>query len=262
MKAGKNVLSPKELQLLAQSSRGAGELASLALPAADPSDLTFHAVDLDRWLLPGAVPKVLDGAYVPTTYEHFVKRPLDLVLAVLLALLSLPILLGLALAIRFSVGSGVIYRQVRVGRGGRRFTMVKFRTMLPDRRVSQSYQAVDRRICHKRDDDPRHTDVGRWIRKTSLDELPQLWNVVKGDMSLVGPRPELPSVVERYEPWQHTRHQIRPGLTGLWQVSPRAGGLASEGVHLDLDYMQKLSLVTDCKILLRTVLVVFQRTGH
>jgi lipopolysaccharide/colanic/teichoic acid biosynthesis glycosyltransferase len=263
VKADESVFRPREHESLGQSSRGVGEIATLEVPAADPTDLgMFHAVDLDPCMQSGAAPKVLDGVYVPTTYEHFVKRPLDVVLAGLLALLSLPIFLGLSLAIRFCVGSGVIYRQERVGRGGRRFTMVKFRTMLPDRRVSQSFQAVDRRTCHKRDDDPRHTKVGRWIRKTSLDELPQLWNVIKGDMALVGPRPELPSVVERYEPWQHTRHEIRPGLTGLWQISNRAGGLANEGVHLDLDYMQKLSLVTDCKIVLRTVLVVIQRTGH
>ncbi len=190
------------------------------------------------------------------------KRPLDLVLATTLLLFFLPVFVILALAIRLSVGPGVFFRQERVGRDGRRFTMVKFRTMLPDRRVFQAWAGVDRRICHKRDDDPRHTPVGRWIRKSSLDELPQLWNVIKGDMSLVGPRPELTSIVERYEPWQHARHQIRPGLTGFWQVSHRAGGLAYEGVHLDLDYMQELSLATDCKTLLRTILVTLRRTGR
>jgi len=264
VEADKNVLSRKELKPLAESSRRAEELATMAVPAAGPSDrATFHAVDFDRPLRLEAAPKVFDGAHVRTTYERFMKRPLDIVLAVFLVLSLLPILLGLALTIRVSLGSGVIYRQERVGWGGRRFTMIKFRTMLPDRRVAQlPFAGPDRRICHKRDDDPRHTKVGRWFRKTSLDELPQLWNVIKGDMSLVGPRPELPSVVERYEPWQHARHQIRPGLTGFWQISDRAGGLANEGVHLDLDYMQKLSLATDCTILLRTVLVVIRSTGH
>jgi len=199
--------------------------------------------------------------HLATTYERFVKPCLDVVLATALLIVSLPISLVLALAIRVSLGSGVLYRQERVGRHGVRFTMVKFRTMLTDRRVCQSSFDVERRVCHKRDDDPRHTPVGRWIRKTSLDELPQLWNVIKGDMSLVGPRPELSGVVERYEPWQHARHQVRPGLTGFWQISDRAGGLAYEGVHLDLDYVQKLCLATDCRTLLRTIPVVLRRTG-
>ena len=182
--------------------------------------------------------------------------------AVLLAVL-LPVLLAVAVAVRMKLGKRVIYRQERMGRDGKSFVMYKFRTMHPDRRrVQVPFEGIDRRISHKRDDDPRHTAFGRFLRRSSLDELPQLWNVLKGDMSLVGPRPELPHVVARYEPWQHQRHRVKPGLTGFWQVSERAGGLAYEGVHLDIEYLQQLSLWTDVRVLLRTVPVTLRRTGR
>jgi len=101
----------------------------------------------------------------------------------------------------------------------------KFRTMRPDRRQAVlPYSGPDRRVCHETDNDPRHTPLGRFLRKYSLDELPQLWNVLVGDMSLVGPRPELVEVVERYESWQRERHRVKPGLTGLWQVTCRGEG--------------------------------------
>lgn len=146
---------------------------------------------------------------------------------------------------------------------GRPFTMYKFRSMEPDRRKSQQpFEGRDRRTCHKRDDDPRHTPCGRFLRRGSFDELPQLWNIVKGEMSLVGPRPELPHIVARYEPWQHRRHDVKPGLTGFWQVSDRAGGLAYESVGLDLDYIRRMSFWTDCGVLLRTVPVTLRRTGR
>ena len=162
-----------------------------------------------------------------------------------------------------SLGRGVIYRQERIGRGCRPFTMYKFRTMGHDRRLAQvPFTGVDRRTCHKRDDDPRHTTLGRFLRRSRLDELPQLWNMIRGQMSLVGPRPELVHIVDRYEPWQHERHRVKPGLTGLWQVSDRANGLACEGVDLDIAYVQRLSFWTDCGVLLRTVPVVVRRSGH
>ena len=196
-------------------------------------------------------------------YERYVKPILDRSAGVVLTLVALPLLVAVALAVRIKMGKGVIYKQRRVGRNGVPFTMYKFRTMAPDRRGAvRPYDGPDRRICHKRDDDPRHTRFGMLLRRSSLDELPQLWNVIRGDMSLVGPRPELPHIVERYEPWQHERHQVKPGITGVWQLSGRAGGMACEGVELDIAYLESLSFVTDMVILLRTVPVAISRTGR
>jgi lipopolysaccharide/colanic/teichoic acid biosynthesis glycosyltransferase len=101
-------------------------------------------------------------------------------------------------------------------------------------------------------DDPRHTELGRFLRKWSLDEIPQFWNLALGHMSLIGPRPELPSIVERYEPWQHRRHEVKPGLTGLWQVSARGDVPMHEATHIDVAYVDDVSLVRDVKIVART----------
>jgi lipopolysaccharide/colanic/teichoic acid biosynthesis glycosyltransferase len=197
-----------------------------------------------------------------TLYQRVVKPVLDAVAAVALLVLTLPLLAAVAVAVRVVLGRGVIYRQQRVGRGGRPFVIYKFRTMHPDRRKAVlPYDGPDRRVCHKTDDDPRHTPLGQFLRKYSLDELPQLWNVVRGDMSLVGPRPELLEVVQRYEPWQRGRHRVRPGLTGLWQVTRRGEGLAHENIELDLEYIDHLSLSTDLRILALTVPVVLFGSG-
>jgi lipopolysaccharide/colanic/teichoic acid biosynthesis glycosyltransferase len=151
----------------------------------------------------------------------------------------------------------VIYRQTRVGQGGSTFDVLKFRTMAPDRRLAQRpYEGLDRRRTHKSVQDPRHTKVGRLLREYSLDELPQLWNVVRGDLSLVGPRPELVAIVERYESWQHLRHTVKPGLTGLWQVTERGNGLMHEHTNVDLQYLRSVSFLVDAKILLLTPLVM------
>jgi lipopolysaccharide/colanic/teichoic acid biosynthesis glycosyltransferase len=196
-------------------------------------------------------------------YAPVGKPVVDFLGAVILTVVVLPVGILVAVLVRISLGKGVLYRQERIGRYGRPFIMYKFRSMRADRRVGQvPFPGIDRRICHKREDDPRHTRVGRLLRRTRVDELPQMWNVIKGDMSLVGPRPELPHVVSRYEPWQHDRHQVKPGLTGLWQVSDRAVGLAYEAVDLDIEYLGRLSFSTDCAILLRTLPVIARRTGH
>ncbi|TMF12974.1 MAG: sugar transferase, partial [Chloroflexi bacterium] len=120
----------------------------------------------------------------------------------------------IAIAVRLSLGRPVIFRQTRVGQQGSLFTIYKFRTMLSDRRVCErELTGVDRRASHKCDHDPRLKPLGSRLRRWSLDELPQLWNVIRGDMSLVGPRPELPRLVDGYAPWQHERHDVKPGLT-------------------------------------------------
>lgn len=202
-------------------------------------------------------------------YATKVKPVFDVVLAAALFLLTLPAMLVIAMAIRVSMGPGVIYRQRRVGRHGRPFTVYKFRTMLHDRRsraqirvTDPAWDGLERRVCHKREDDPRHTPVGRVLRKLGLDELPQLANVLLGQMSLVGPRPELVEVVERYEPWQHARHQVKPGITGLWQVSERGQGLMCENTSTDIAYVANVSLRTDLRVLARTVpAALIRRSG-
>jgi lipopolysaccharide/colanic/teichoic acid biosynthesis glycosyltransferase len=208
-------------------------------------------------------PAVQDVARPGATYDRAVKPVLDVLGGLVLSMLLLPLILLVALLVRVKLGKGVIYRQTRVGRNGRPFVMYKFRSMEHDRRRNQQpFEGRDRRTCHKRDDDPRHTPCGRFLRRASFDELPQLWNVIKGDMSLVGPRPELPHIVAHYQPWQHRRHDVKPGLTGFWQVSDRAGGLAYESVGLDLDYIRRMSLRTDLAVLLRTIPVTLRRTGR
>ena len=196
------------------------------------------------------------GAYV-----RYVKPAIDRTVGTILLVGALPILGIVAFAVRRRIGSPVLFRQARCGRNGEPFDVLKFRTMRADRRMSRDAVAEDRRVTHKSDEDPRHTDLGRRLRKWSLDELPQLWNVVRGEMSLVGPRPELVDIVARYEPWQHQRHLVRPGLTGLWQISRRGEGLMHLYTDIDLEYVATVSLRTDLKILVRTIPAALSRSG-
>jgi lipopolysaccharide/colanic/teichoic acid biosynthesis glycosyltransferase len=199
-----------------------------------------------------------------TRYERLVKPAVDRAVAIALLLVTLPVLVLVALAVRARMGRGVIFRQERVGRDGRRFTVLKFRTMAHDRRRRVAPAPTpDRRKTHKHEHDPRLTPLGRFLRKWSLDELPQLWNVARGDMSLIGPRPELVSIVDRYETWQHGRHRVKPGLTGLWQVTARGEGPMHENTHLDLAYAERVSFRNDCRIVLLTIpaLLLGRRTG-
>ena len=127
----------------------------------------------------------------------------------------------------------------------------------------QPFAGTDRRVTHKSDDDPRHTALGRLLRKTSLDEIPQFWNVALGQMSLVGPRPELVEVVARYQPWQHRRHEVKPGLTGPWQISQRGDVPMHEATDVDVAYVDDLSFRTDVMILLRTIpALLMRRSGR
>jgi lipopolysaccharide/colanic/teichoic acid biosynthesis glycosyltransferase len=197
----------------------------------------------------------LDIEVPAVRYRRYVKPVIDRVAAGVLLVMLLPVLLAVAAAVRWSLGRGIFYRQERVGFGGERFTVLKFRTMLPDRRGARvPWDGEDRRITHKTTADPRHTRVGQFLRKWSLDELPQLVNVLKGDMSLVGPRPELPHIVEGYHPWEHARHMVRPGLTGFWQTTARSEGPMKEFTHLDLEYVRKVSFRTDLRLLVATPL--------
>ena len=170
------------------------------------------------------------------TYVRIWKPGIDGMLVMILIFLSAPGMVLIAVIVRITLGRGVFYRQSRVGQHRRPFEVLKFRTMLPDRRRTQvPISFPDRRCTHKAKNDPRHTSIGRFLRRWSLDELPQLFNVARGQMSLIGPRPELPSVVARYEPWQHVRHNVKPGMTGLWQVVARGVDPMEKRIDLDIE---------------------------
>jgi lipopolysaccharide/colanic/teichoic acid biosynthesis glycosyltransferase len=197
-------------------------------------------------------------------YEHWGKRAFDVVVSASLLLLALPVMAIVWAALRVTLGRDVVITQDRVGRGGQAFGMYKFRTMHWSRRgTSAPFDGPDRRVAHKADHDPRHTPVGRALRKASLDELPQLMNVLKGDMSLVGPRPELVSVVDGIGQRGHARHSVRPGMTGAWQVSVRQQGVPlHECFDHDLPYLEHVTFGTDLGILVKTVGVVLGRGGR
>ncbi len=189
----------------------------------------------------------------------------DKVLAVIGLLLISPVLAAIALAIKWTSPGPVLFRQVRVGRGGEPFTMLKFRTMVPDAEsLRPALEALNRHqggTLFKVEHDPRITPVGRFLRRYSLDELPQLVNVVRGEMSLVGPRPPLPNEVARYQEDAHRRFRVRPGLTGLWQVSGRSDLSPSESTRLDTHYVEHWSPAMDLAILARTVRAVVGADG-
>ena len=193
------------------------------------------------------------------------KRALDIVLAVIGLVLSLPVMALVALAIRLDSPGPIIFRQTRCGKDGRTFTFLKFRSMVADAEARLD-QLADQNEAEgpifKITADPRITRVGRFIRKTRLDELPQLWIVLLGEMSLVGPRPPLPSEVIRYEPWQRDRLLVIPGITGMWQTHGRSQLSSFNAmVGLDFEYMRRWSIWLDLQLLLQTVLTVLSTRG-
>jgi exopolysaccharide biosynthesis polyprenyl glycosylphosphotransferase len=192
------------------------------------------------------------------------KRTLDLGTIIGLGVLSAPVWLLAVVLIRLDSPGPVLFRQERVGRDGRRFQMLKFRTMVEDaedRLAEVAHLNEAQGHFFKIADDPRITRVGAHLRRWSIDELPQLWNVLRGDMSMVGPRPPLPGEVENYEPWHLRRLRVRPGVTGIWQTSGRSDVPFDEAVRLDLFYIENWSLGTDLYLLGRTVSAVLGRRG-
>lgn len=211
------------------------------------------------------------------TFSRFCKRAMDIIGASVGLILLSPIILAAAVAVKCSSPGPILFRQVRLGQGGRRFTFYKFRSMYADcdDRCHRDYvagliegkheelnQGEESAPCYKIKNDDRITPVGRVLRKLSIDELPQLFNVLKGEMSLVGPRPPIPYEVEKYKPW-HLRRilEIQPGITGLWQVEGRSRTSFNDMVRLDLRYLKNWSLWLDIKILLKTVKAVFDTKG-
>jgi exopolysaccharide production protein ExoY len=196
------------------------------------------------------------------------KRGLDIAVAATALLLLLPLLLLIAALVYAGDRKAPIFRHMRLGRDGRRFGCLKFRSMVVDgEAVLAAYLRANPQAraeweaSHKLSDDPRVTAIGQVLRKTSLDELPQLWNVLRGEMSLVGPRPIVPAEVARYGRAFATCFAVPPGVTGLWQVSGRSDTSYAERVALDLDYASRWSLRRDLAILLRTVPAVLAQRG-
>ncbi len=195
-------------------------------------------------------------------YFLWVKRILDLIGAIFLLIVLLPVFAIVAIFVRFQGTGQIIYRQDRVGQFGELFTMYKFSTMIPDRRKSKrEFVGEDRRKIHKSKHDPRVTRIGGFLRKTSLDELPQLINILRGHMSFIGPRPEMPDIVSKYETWQHERHIVRPGLSGWWQVNGRSERPMHENTELDIYYVKNISFMLDLIVFVGTIRTLFSRSG-
>ena len=215
-------------------------------------------VDLGGIPMVGLREPAIDGV------RHVAKRVFDVALSALGLLLGAPLLLLIAAAIKLDSAGPVIFKQQRVGENCRLFWMYKFRTMQTgaDQRQAGVVQTNgDGTVLHKRKDDPRVTRVGRVLRRTSLDELPQLWNVLKGDMSLVGPRPELPWLVDQYHVWQRRRFAVPPGITGWWQVNGRSDRPMHLHTEDDLYYIQNYSFLLDVHIILKTIGAVVRGKG-
>jgi len=194
----------------------------------------------------------------------FAKRIMDLLLSAIALLFLWPLMLAIALAVRLESSGPVLYGSLRAGEKGQKFVCYKFRTMVDK---ADELKGLLRRFNEREDpffkiaDDPRVTRLGRFLRKYSLDELPQFWNVLKGDMSLVGPRPHPLDDYARYRPEDHRRLEVKPGITGLWQVIERRNPSFETCMALDLEYVKHWSLVLDCKILLWTIPAVLTGEG-
>lgn len=218
--------------------------------------------------------EALTGSAARHRAGEALRRIFDVVFAVTLILLLGPLLIGLALAVRIDSRGPAFFRQRRVGYREREFTLYKFRSMRVDadprghkEYVTALIKGEDERPDGGRENlyklavDNRITPVGRWIRRWSLDELPQLFNVVKGDMTLVGPRPAIPYEVAEYPQWYRQRFSVKPGLTGYWQVSGRSERTYEEMVRLDIEYAKRRTLGLDLSILVKTPWVVLSRKG-
>lgn len=197
-------------------------------------------------------------------YYHFFKRLFDILLSASGVIVLSPLMVLIAYKIRREDGGPIFYKQTRIGKNGEHFEMYKFRSMVPnaDRLLKKlkDQNEIDGAMF-KMKHDPRITKIGHFIRKHSLDELPQLLNVLKGDMSLVGPRPPLPSEVKQYTSYDKQRLYVKPGCTGLWQATERNNVGFDEMVRLDLRYIQKANFSYDLCIILKTIVIIFRPNG-
>lgn len=192
------------------------------------------------------------------------KSTLDFFFSFTVIMLVSPVFLMIAVAIRLEDGGPVLFTQERVGLNGRRFSIFKFRTMVTNAealKISLQGQNEQTGPVFKITNDPRVTRIGRFLRRTSFDELPQFFNVIRGEMSVVGPRPPIPSEVEKYKKWQKRRLTMKPGITCTWQVSGRNNIPFKEWVKLDLEYIDNWSLTRDAVLILKTIKVILTGTG-
>ena len=195
---------------------------------------------------------------------RMIKPAFDVIVSLLLVIITAPLMLAAAIAIRLNTPGPLLFRQIRVGENGKPFEMLKFRTMVADAEtmmLKKMQEAGGDEFVHKRADDPRVMKVGRLLRRFSLDELPQLFNVLIGDMSLVGPRPELPWLVDRYRPWQRKRSAVPQGIAGWWQINGRSEKPTHLNTDEDLYYIYNYSLWLDIIILIKTPVAVLQGKG-
>jgi exopolysaccharide biosynthesis polyprenyl glycosylphosphotransferase len=219
-------------------------------------------ITLDRV---GSAPLLTFSAAPLDDLRLLLKRFFDIVISGTALVLLAPVFLAIALLIRLTSPGPIIFRQLRCGLNGRRFTMYKFRSMVDNAEdlMSDLQHLSTRQVAFKIARDPRVTPVGLWLRRFSLDELPQLLNVLRGDMSIVGPRPPIPEEVDRYERWQRRRLRMRPGLTCLWAISGRDRVDFNTWMRMDISYIENWSLRLDWTIILRTIpLVLAGRGAH
>ena len=254
----------------------AGDLHFVGVAATYPDEL-FDNIANGKCTRAALVPFLASDATERRDSGYSLKRGLDIVSALMAICLLAPLMLVVAAIIATTSRGPIIFRQTRVGKGGAPFTFYKFRSMVTDvdDSIHREYVASliksgdaegsaanGKRPTYKLKADPRVTPIGRLIRKTSVDELPQFFNVLKGDMSLVGPRPPIPYEAAQYQPWHLRRVMtLKPGITGIWQVEGRSRVPFNEMVRMDLRYIRECSLALDLKILLRTVAVVVRGEG-
>jgi len=239
--------------------------AAVGVPVTLLSDLFGDYLPVPRVTSFGAFTALNFATVHHSRSQLALKRAIDVVVSATLLLISAPVIAVAAIAIKRSSPGPVLFRQIRCGLYGRRFEMLKLRTMYADAEERRAELVALNEMdgpVFKIKDDPRITPVGRWLRRWSIDELPQLWNVLVGDMSLVGPRPPIPSEVVQYETSDRRRLSMRPGLTCLWQVAGRNSIGFAQWVKLDVLYIDTWSLAQDFKILLKTFPAVLRGTGH
>jgi exopolysaccharide biosynthesis polyprenyl glycosylphosphotransferase len=254
-------LPPQERDSIAHLSFQLQQQPVMLHMAPDIIDLAFARTPVQSL---GGVPVISLRESPLTESQRTLKRAFDIIVSSVLLLILSPVFLIIAVLIKCTSEGPIFFLQERIGENGQRFHMIKFRSMYQDaeRRWKEVVKYDEQgNIIHKVENDPRVTPIGRKLRKTSLDELPQLVNVLKGEMSLVGPRPEMPYIVAEYEPWQWQRFRVPPGITGWWQVNGRSDKPMHLNTSEDLYYIQHYSFWLDLQIILRTVVVVIRGQG-